>query len=278
MSRKSDLVSVVIPCYNHGKYIDDAVNSILSQTFKNIEIIIVDDGSDESETMSILHNLDAPNTRVYHKANGGPASARNYGIEKSSGEFILTLDSDDKFAPTFVEKALNVLNNQPTTGMVTCFTKRYCNKHVSYAELEGGDIDNFLIKNQANASLLYRYQCWEEAGGYDEKISGFEDWEFFINVTKRGWTVHSIPEYLFHYRNLNGSRYAIDIQIRPEIIKYIATKHKLVFKENLIDVIYQKELEIQCLKETNQTYKDSKSFKIGSLVLTPVKLIRAIFN
>ena len=83
--------------------------------------------------------------------------------------------------------------------------------------------------------------AWKYAGGYDEDVPGFEDWEFFINVTKQGWNIHSIPEYLFFYRNLEGSRFDTDFKNRPEIVKYMVQKHKHAYQEHIVDVVYQKE-------------------------------------
>jgi glycosyltransferase involved in cell wall biosynthesis len=274
MSRNSNLVSAIIPCYNGGEYISEAVDSIASQTFKNIEIIVVDDGSDENSTLEILNELDTSKTTIYHKENGGPASARNYGIEKSSGKYILTLDSDDTFAPDFVEKGLTKLDAQPKTGMVTSYVKRFKGQNTSYSQLKGGGVANFLVKNSANASLLFRYQCWADAGGYDENIPGFEDWEFFISVTKNGWYVYSIPEYLFQYRDLEGSQFDIDIKKSPEIINYLVKKHKSLFQEHIVSVMYENELKKNELRESELLYKNSRAYNIGNHILKLFRWIR----
>lgn len=287
MSRKTDLICAVIPCYNHGDYLNDAVDSILSQTYKNIEIFVVDDGSDDENTCEILKNLNKPKTTVLHKENGGPASARNFGIERCKSEYILTLDSDDRFEPTFVEKALSVLKENPKTGMVTSYVKRL--KRLQYGvfkefniELEGGGIDQFLMKNHASASLLYRRRCWVDAGGYDEEIPGFEDWEFFISVTKHGWTVHSIPEYLFLYRLLDGSVYDHDKEIRPEIVKYMVQKHIDVYQKHIVDSIYSKECEMKKLSETvrdlRNDYNNSLKMKTRNFILQPYRWSRGFYN
>lgn len=76
MNRTPDLVSAIIPCYNHGDYIHEAIDSLLPQTYDNIKIIVVDDGSDDNETNDILNLIDKPKTRVYHEKNGGPCQYR----------------------------------------------------------------------------------------------------------------------------------------------------------------------------------------------------------
>lgn len=276
MSRKPNLISAIIPCYNHGEFITDAIESILSQTYKQIEIIVVDDGSDCEETVQILKNIDMPRTTVYHKKNGGASSARNYGIEKSSGEFILTLDSDDRFEPAFAAKALDILKNNPKTGMVTSYVKRSNGSHTSKVKLQGGELKDFLIENHASASLLFRHQCWVDAGGYDEEIPGFEDWEFFIGVTKHGWLVDSIPEYLLSYRVIEGSNYDKHKEHSPEIIEYMVKKHKEEFQNHLGSVIYEKERNIIELETTLKKYRTSVSQKVGNLILTPIRWLQKI--
>lgn len=277
MNRQINIVSVIIPCYNDGKFIHGAIECILNQTYQNFEIIVVDDGSDDLLTVQILEKLNYPKTTVYRKENGGPASARNFGIKKSEGQYILTLDADDKFAPDFLEKSITILENKPQIGMVTSNLIRLYKDYKRKVVLKGGDISTFIVRNEANASLLYRYNCWEDAGGYDEDAPGFEDWEFAISVTKMGWIVYSIPEYLFFYKNRENSQYDRDTSKRPEIIKYFIEKHEDVFKDYMNEVIYAKELEIQDLMNTISIYKNSNSQKIGNAIIKPMKAIKNFF-
>src|SRR5690349_6578170 len=98
------LVSVIIPCYNDGHYIDDSVSSIRSQTFADWEIIIVNDGSTDESTLAKLRTFDDPLITVLHKENGHLSYARNHGISHAKGVIIVTLVADDKFEKTFIEK------------------------------------------------------------------------------------------------------------------------------------------------------------------------------
>lgn len=278
MYRTRALVSVILPCYNHGEYIHEAIESILGQTYQNFEIIIVDDGSDDEKTLSLLKEINIRNTTVYYKENGDVASARNYGVKRSSGEFILTLDSDDKFAPTFIEKAVQVLNSQPETGMVTCYVKRFGENETSTNQFTGGEVKDFLVNNNAVSCLMFRYECWTDAGGYDEHIAGYEDWEFAINVTKKGWSVYSIPEHLFYYRKTSGSMYDRVVAKKPEIAHYIVQKHNEIFKEYAEYVIYQKEKEIQELRNTVNLFKNSVAYRIGSYLIAPFKWIQSLLK
>ena len=112
------LVSVVIIAYNCAKYICDAIDSVLAQTFQDFEIIIVNDGSTDQKTNDILRNLNKPKTRVIHTVNQGVCHARNTGIKESLGEYILPLDSDDKITEIYLEKAVKVLDENANVGIV----------------------------------------------------------------------------------------------------------------------------------------------------------------
>src|ERR1700743_1863614 len=98
-------ISVIIPCFNQGEYLDDAIQSILGQTFPDFEIIVVNDGSTDPLTLTKIDALDYPKTRVIHTSNWGRPGARNLGIRNAGGEWILPLDSDDKIAPTYLALA-----------------------------------------------------------------------------------------------------------------------------------------------------------------------------
>ena len=113
-------VSVVIPYYNAGRYIDEAVDSILAQTYHDYEIIIVNDGSTDPYSQEKLESYKHPSISVIHQENKKMSAARNTGIQAAKGEYILTLDADDRFSPTFLEKATAILDNSSQLGVVNC--------------------------------------------------------------------------------------------------------------------------------------------------------------
>src|SRR5579862_7046804 len=99
-------VSVIVPCYNLGEYLDEAVESVLAQTYQDFEILIVDDGSTNDKTRTILSNYARPRTTVYRTPNRGLAAARNFLVARARGEYLCALDADDKLHPTFLEKTV----------------------------------------------------------------------------------------------------------------------------------------------------------------------------
>ena len=120
--KSSPLVSIIIPVYNYGKTLDRAITSVFSQTYKNLEIIIIDDGSTDNFTKLKLKNLKLPNTKIIFQENGGPSKARNEGIKISSGEYILPLDSDDLMHPTYVEQCIKIITTDKKYSPIYCDT------------------------------------------------------------------------------------------------------------------------------------------------------------
>ena len=105
-------ISVIIPCFNHGLYINEAINSVINQSYLNWEIIVINDGSTDNETISILNSIvETEKIKVLNTANNGLASARNIGVKYSSGEFILPLDADDKIGSEYLQKAIDIISN-----------------------------------------------------------------------------------------------------------------------------------------------------------------------
>jgi glycosyltransferase involved in cell wall biosynthesis len=239
------LVSVVIPCYNDGDYIEDAIQSIKDQSYSNTEIIVIDDGSN-IPTKKILKELIHKIDTLISQENQGVVKARNTGIRTSKGEYILTLDADDFFDSSFIDKAVKILEEQPAIGMVTCTVEIINKNGKSIFQTPSGAGKNKVINyNNAYGCLMYRKRCWQEVGGYDENMAlGYEDWEFNIAVSKAGWKVHVIQEKLFNYRNkLNSRNKTITINNNIELSKYVYKKHKDLYIENYeetIDVLFEK--------------------------------------
>jgi len=237
------LVSIIIPCYNDGHYLDDSVSSVKTQTFGDLEIIIVNDGSTDKDTLEKLASFNDPLITILHKENGHLSSARNHGIQRAKGQIIVTLDADDMFEKTFIEKGVNALRSDTAVGAVTCYLKSFGLKKYKWKPL-GGDIKNFLFRQESCASAMFRKECWEKTGGYDEQMkSGYEDWEFWIRLTSSGWKVHVLKEYLLNYRVTGKSMLLTESEPRREaIVDYIMEKHKELYWQQLKDAVIQRKI------------------------------------
>jgi glycosyltransferase involved in cell wall biosynthesis len=120
------MLSVVIPCYNDHLYVEQAVDSALAQTWPYKEIIIVDDGSFD-RTKKVLSELESDNIKIFTQKNRGVSAARNMGIQKASGKFILVLDSDDYFELNFIEKAIPIIKESSDIKIITCYARWFWN-------------------------------------------------------------------------------------------------------------------------------------------------------
>jgi GT2 family glycosyltransferase len=237
------LVSVIIPCYNDGHYLDDSVASIRQQAFSDLEIIIVNDGSTELATLKKLESFNQPGITVLHKENGHLSSARNFGIRHAQGRIIVTLDADDKFESSFIERGVAALNSDQSAGAVTCYLKSFGLKTYKWKPL-GGDVKNFLFRQESCASAMFRKECWEKIGGYDEQMkTGYEDWEFWLRLTAAGWKVHVVKEFLLNYRVTEKSMLLTQSEPKREaIVNYIMEKHKELYWSQLKDAVIQRKI------------------------------------
>jgi glycosyltransferase involved in cell wall biosynthesis len=229
-------ISVIIPCFNYGRFIEDAVHSVLAQTFKDYETIIVDDGSTDPYTKEVLNKIEKkyPEITIIHQNNGHLSNARNTGIKASRGEFYVSLDADDTIETTMLDKCYEVIQKDPKLGYV------YTHMHYfgfedfvwEYPEYNFYDL---LWVNQLHGSALVRRQAWKEIGGYDEAMKdGCEDWEFWIRLGKHSWFGKLLPEPLFNYRKHGESMVSKTELKYNEILQYIRNKHKDLYeKESL---------------------------------------------
>jgi glycosyltransferase involved in cell wall biosynthesis len=216
-------VSVVIPCFNHGLYLDEAVDSVLRQTCTDFEIVVVDDGSSDPYTVSLLASYDRPKTRVIRTENRGLSRARNTGIGSALGRYILPLDADDRIADSYLEKALAILEARPEVGVVYCDEEMFGERQGLWSVLPY-DPAALLFDNLICATAMYRRSDWEKVGGYSPRfIYGWEDWDFWLSMASLGKEVVKIPEPLFYYRIRTAS-----------MNRSMRTRHKLAMMSLLI--------------------------------------------
>lgn len=235
-------ISVVIPCYNHGDYIEDTVDSVLVQTFNNYEIIIVDDGSTDKKTLQVLNEIHYkhPEIKIIHQPNGHLSNARNTGIGASHGEFFLPLDSDDVIEPTMLEKCYEEILKNKKLGFVYTYVHFFGDINFVWKNQEYNFYD-LLFFNHPTVCGLVRKKAWEDVGGYDENMkSGYEDWEFWINLGEKGWYGKLLKKPLFKYRKhgksmVEGARLNHDI-----IFEYMKNKHKKLYSEESLGEIKKK--------------------------------------
>lgn len=223
-------VAVVIPCYNHGRYLPEALASVRAQTYPHIECLVVDDGSTDAETRALLTQVEQAGTRVLRQSNQGLSVARNAGVRATSAPYFVPLDADDKLAPEFISTLLPPLIDDSTLG--------YCYSH---AQCFGANNDlwpcapydprKLLVENLSVATAVVRRTAFDEVGGYSpDMVHGFEDWDFWLALLAAGYGGHCVPAPLFLYRkHAAGSMLSATQKRRPAMVRQMIAHHRALF-------------------------------------------------
>jgi len=225
-------VSVVIPCFNQGEYLDEAVESVLGQTFDDFEVLVVNDGSTDEFTARLLAGYRRPRTRVIHTENRGLAEARNTGIREALGEYILPLDADDRIGPEYLEQGVAVLDQQPDTGIVYCRAETFGARSGPWSA-PAYSLRRMLLGNLIFCSALFRREDWERVGGYNRNMAvGWEDWDFWLSIIGLDRKVVRIPETHFFYRVKQVSMAScMDAAKKTEMHLRVMRNHPALFSE-----------------------------------------------
>ncbi len=220
------LVSVVIPNYNYGKYISESIHSVLNQTFTNYEIIVVDGGSDDEETLEILKKINHPNIQVHFREGRHlVGDNRNFGIGLAKGKYICCLDADDLILPTYLEKALFYLEALHY-DVVYPWVQSFGESDVLWNTADATYEILTQVGNVVATNAVFRKVAWEKSAGYKDYPVGkghvSEDWEFWVRLTGLGYRFKSLPEALMLYRVHRNSLSQVcqtAIQKQKEIIR-----------------------------------------------------------
>lgn len=209
MPKLNPTVSIIIPNYNHARYLPDAINSVLSQTYTNYEIIVVDDGStdDSREVASKFGDK----IQYIHQDNAGLSAARNTGIRASNGGFIGVLDADDMYEPDFIGTLVGMLESQPDADGIYCGYRFVDHLNHPLPQVEARDVPpeklfwaladgNFLVPE----SMFVRRYCYDKAGLFDTSLRALEDLDMWLRITRQFRIIHT-TRVLTRHRILPGS-------------------------------------------------------------------------
>lgn len=233
LTTQSPLVSVIIPVYNMEKYLAETISSVLASTIQQFEIIIVDDEStDNSKEIARSYTVKDTRIKFFEQKNAGASVARNHAISMATSNYILPLDADDLIGEEYLEKAVEVLENQPEVKLVVCRSVFIGEKDGEW-ELPPFSLRLLARKNLMNNCSMYRKADWEEVGGYCEEMRGREDWDFWISLLKNGGDVYKLPIIGFYYRIRQNSKRIRARQWKKEIIEKLNERHAEFFKQQL---------------------------------------------
>jgi glycosyltransferase involved in cell wall biosynthesis len=227
---KSYSVSVVIPCFNHGEFVQEAVESVTRAGCNDLELIVVDDGSTDEPTRREMDALSTRGIKVIRQENKGLAAARNTGVLAAQGEYIFPLDADDRLRSGWLEQGTRILSSDSKVGVVygdaQCFGTRTDRWKVGPFETT-----RLLRWNYIHASALYRRSVWEQNGGYDGTmpVQGLEDWDFWLGALEHGWKFAYLPEIFFDYRQAEGSMIKRTRGYESQVEEFIMKKHGCLY-------------------------------------------------
>jgi glycosyltransferase involved in cell wall biosynthesis len=225
-------MSVVMPCFNHGEFLAEAVGSVNNIKRDDIELVVVDDGSTDERTRKEMDTLSAHGVKVIRQENKGLAAARNAAILASHADYIFPLDADDRLRSGWIDRGIGILDSDPQVGVVygdaQCFGTRTDRWQV-------GPLDpNELLKwNFIHASALFRRSVWEQNAGYDGTmpVQGLEDWDFWLGALEHGWKFAYVPEVFFDYRQAEQSMIIRAKGFEPQVEAFVARKHGPLYRQ-----------------------------------------------
>jgi GT2 family glycosyltransferase len=233
-------VSVVVPCYNLGRYLHEAVESVLAQKLDGFEILVVDDGSTDEYTQLLLDHFDRPGTKIIRQSNQGVAAARNNGIRASAGRYICCLDPDDRLRPGFLAKAIAVLDRHDDVGLVSGSIAEFDEREQIFRR-KACALRDLLTENPIVEPAVFRRQAWEKVGGYHSgfSASGIEDWDLWLSILEAGYRAEVLPDIVWDYR-IHADQMSTGMN-RPEtwgkILRELASRHSASYHEHMHDVV-----------------------------------------
>lgn len=224
------LVSAVIPNYNYGQYLVEAIQSVLDQTYQNIEIIVVDDGSTDNSA-DVAKGFGAAITFIRQK-NQGVVVARDNGAKIAKGEYIFFLDADDVIKPDYVSSLMQALEQ---TGAAVA----YCD--FEYFGMQSHIVTScpwnprkLLYRNYIIAAALIRRSVFEEIGGFSIEVNqkaSFEDWDLWLSITEAGYAGVYVPEPLFRYRLHGKGRNVAALTQRRKLEHILEQRHPKLYQD-----------------------------------------------
>lgn len=258
------IVSIIVPCYNQGRYLSEALDSVLAQTYNEWECIIINDGStdDTEKVASEYVNFDMRFKYIYQE-NQGVIAARNNAIRQSQGKYILPLDGDDRITPTYLEIAVPVLESDDKIKIVYGDVELFGELSGIY-KLEPYSMATQLITNCISNSSLFRRADFDLVGGYNPNMAaGLEDWDFWISILENGGKVHKLSSIGNIYRVSCQSRSVDAAKKTQELRNQIWMNHLGLYQREFLNLwIFSQDITgSRLFKIFNWIRKVKKAFK-----------------
>lgn len=236
---KDSLVSVIIPAYKAGQYIEETIQGVLQQSHSNFELIIVDDGSPDNQAQ-VIEPLAAADARIQYirQKNGGVSSARNHGFRLSKGNYVAFLDADDIWLPNNLESKLAKFATDPQLGLVHSDMAIMDGNSTLTGETKSGK-EGYILEDLLSwngtcvptpSSILVKREVVEQVGGFDLELSNAADQEFFFRVAK-AYKIGRVPEVTWWYRVHDNNMHSnIPVMEKDALLAYQRAEEHQLFK------------------------------------------------
>lgn len=275
-------VSILIPCYNMGNFLDETINSALSSSYNDFEIIIVNDGSTDEFTNQLLADYKKPKTKVIHTKNQGLVKARNTALEHATGEYILPLDADDLIASDYIKDAVEHFDTHPNTGIVYCIAERFGEKKGIW-EFPEFSVENLVHQCVIFNSAFFRKKDSDLVGGYSLNMNyNYEDWDLWLKIVELGRDVYKIPKIQHFYRvRYDSITYTRDWNGKMKTMnRNLYLNHLKLFAKYHTDPLTL-EGENRKLKsgyeEQIKWIYNTADYRLGQAILKPLRFIKKLF-
>ncbi len=205
-------VSVIIPCYNGGRFLHATLESALAQTMADIEVLLVDDGSTDN-TKEVADSIADSRLCYLWQSNAGPAAARDHGFRTARGEYLAFLDADDVWLSTMLERCITVLDAAPPEVGTVTTDYRFIGPDGQMLERASGwkpwrgDVFERLLQEIpfVGPGIVWRRECFESIGGFDLTPEMNDDWLNWLRIARKGYLFEAIPEKLVSIRRHDGN-------------------------------------------------------------------------
>ncbi len=270
------VLSIVIPCYNDGRHLPEAVASVEACAARPaFECLIVNDGSTDEGTLAEFRRLRERGYRVVDQPNLGLGAARNTGIRLAAGEFILPLDSDNRIRPAYLARGVDVLRAEPEVGVVYGDAEYFGNRAGRW-EVAAFSLERMMRGNYIDACAVFRRSAWESVGGYDERMPamGWEDWDFWLRLALRRWGFRHVPEVLFEYRVRSGSMISSANARGAELLAYMFGKPELEWAR----LWRERDRACRAAEAALARVSQSRDYRLGRALLAPWRAVKGVLR
>lgn len=256
--KNNPLVSIITPCFNSHETIVETLECVKNQSYKNIEHIVVDDGSVIPVETTIQKYL--PSVKLLRQENSGVAAARNLAVKNSLGDILVFLDSDDLIDKDYVKKVVNVFLAENDVAMVACYVTEI-GRSRNKIKIPPFNLESFYYHNNLFPSIIaVKKIFFDRVGGYNKDLVVCEDWDLYLKISEINSKIYVIPEYLFFYRKHSQLSSLTDLMSRDksavhEAYYQLYKSRKEIYDQRLVSPLNVAYLKMRADKRVSKTFK-----------------------